>query len=582
MLYPPLGGYMNLNYSITLLAMMSLLISCGQEIKTSGHINPADTDPAKAIGELTSQNDLIEKINTTDILNWQHLDQSRDGLYGVSANKAYSELELKQTREIVVAVLDSGVDVNHEDLKDVIWVNKKEIPGNGIDDDNNGYVDDIHGWNFIGGKDGRHIDGETLEVTRIYGRMLKRLEAGDVFTDEESKLFERVKAEVTANLKYFGPVYKKAVADSILLKKYLKKSAVLLNTTEYYTRTQIQGIPTGNEEINELKANLLALWDEYPFGGFSRIDYLKEAYSERVNVYYNVNFDARKRIVGDDPEDFTDTNYGNNDVGGPDSSHGTHVAGTIAAQRYNNIGMDGLAANVKIMALRAVPNGDERDKDIALAVRYAADNGANIINMSFGKGYSPSKAQVDEAFMYAASKGVLLIHAAGNSSKDIDGGLNNFPNSYLKQGVGVYAANTIPNWIEVGASTKDLGLNLPATFSNYGKESVTLFAPGHKIYATYPNNEYKAISGTSMATPVTAGVATMLMSEFPTMNATEAKAILEHTVVVEDNLQVRLPNANAQPIDFRIPVAFSDLSYTHGVVNAFSAISFAKMLAEQE
>jgi subtilisin family serine protease len=574
-------NYKNLIASTSLLA---LLASCGGDVKNVKKVNPAEFDPANTFQKLTKQFDLIEEDDQAvgDVRDWHHMDQDLDGLYGVSADKAYQELNLQQSKEIIVAVLDSGVDIHHEDLKDVIWTNKKEIPGNGIDDDNNGYIDDMHGWNFIGGKDGSHIDGETLESTRIYGKFLKRIATGEVLGVQDTELFNEVKAETEENLKYFTNALKKIEGDKNELAKLLANAQSLLGFNDFKSRSTIEAITSTDAAILTLKADLLTLWDKHAArGGFERISYLVEAYEARVNTYYNVNFDARSRIVGDNPDDFTDTDYGNNDVGGPDSSHGTHVAGTIAASRNNGVGMNGIAANVKIMALRAVPNGDERDKDIALAVRYAADNGASIINMSFGKGYSPNKAEVDAAFMYAASKGVLLVHAAGNSSKSVDGGLNNFPNSYVKEGNGVYAVNTISNWIEVGASTKDLGLNLPAEFSNFGNEAVTLFAPGHKIYATFPDNKYKAISGTSMACPVTAGVATLLMSEFPTMTASETKAILMHTVMVPE-VDVRLPSETAKPIDFRIPVPFADLSDTDGVVNAFTAVRLAKDLAAKK
>ena len=571
------------------LPLLAVLTSCGLDIesKTNKRISPEDSDPANFQEKIINKGDRVETSfevlkSENDIRDWHHKDESLNGLYGVSSDLAYHTFNLQQKREIVVAVIDSGVDHKHEDLKEVMWINKNEIPGNGIDDDKNGYIDDIYGWNFLGGKDGSHVNGETLEVTRIYKKFLDRIAAGEVLIQSDYKLYLEVKAEVEDNYNYFKPKFDQTLKEMTTLKSLLKKSEELLGKDEFSSKEEIEAIDAVTIELKQLKDELLALWSKYPRGGFERLAYLHEAYDYRANYYYNVNSTVRADIVGDNPDDFTDTQYGNNDVIGPDSSHGTHVAGTIAAKRDNGIGMNGLGNNVKIMALRAVPNGDERDKDIALAVRYAADNGAHIINMSFGKGYSPNKSEVDAAFKYAASKGVLLVHAAGNSSKNVDGGENNFPNSYVREGLGVLAVHTIPNWIEVGASTKDLGLNLPASFTNYGAEAVTVFAPGHKIYAPYPNNEYKAISGTSMACPVTSGVATMLLSEFPTMTAKEARAIILNTVTIEaDGVEVRKPDPAAKPIDFRIPVQFSTLSSTGGVVNAFSAIRLAKRLAEE-
>lgn len=518
----------------------------------------------------------IVKLKTDPMLDWQHKDIDKNNMYGVSADLAYATFKLKQEKEIVVAVIDSGVDHKHADLKDVMWINEGEIANNGIDDDGNGYIDDIYGWNYIGGADGSHLNDETLEQTRIYKNFLNRLQRGEILTANEKELFNEVKNRVETELAKKKKDLKEAKLDKKSLKSYMKVIKAKLGIEKFETREEIVAIDESDVEIKNIKEALLELWDSY-WRGFPGIDRAIENAGYYVNFGLNVDWDARAKIVGDDPSDFSDTNYGNNDVIGPDAGHGTHVAGIIAASRNNLVGMNGIAANVKIMALRAVPNGDERDKDIALAVRYAADNGADIINMSFGKQYSPYKAQVDAAFEYAASKGVLLVHAAGNSAKSVDGGKNNFPNSYkLAQ---VYQVNTIPNWIEVSANTKDKGLNLPASFTNYGKEAATLFAPGHRIYSTIPGGMYAAFSGTSMASPVTAGVAALLMSEFPSMTADEARAILMNTVSKPQGLMVRKPEESARRPDFRLPVPFADLTETEGVVNAYKAVELATELA---
>lgn len=514
-----------------------------------------------------------------ELLRWQHQDLDLSGNYGVSADKAYSEFSLKQSRKIIVAVIDSGVDVKHEDLKDVIWINNKEIAGNNIDDDKNGYIDDIHGWNFIGGKDGRHVDAETLEETRVYKTLNTKLNAGHILTKDEKKTYEKVKKEVLENLAKYTIQYNEAKTDDKLVRGYKIFLQARLGIQKIETKKDIQAIETGDDEkLIKIKDDLLVLWEKY-WRGFKGITKVLDSAGYYVNTGYNINFNARKDIVGDDPTNFSDTNYGNNDVTGPDAGHGTHVAGIIAAKRDNGIGMNGIASNVEIMALRVVPNGDERDKDIALAVRYAVDNGASIINMSFGKKYSPYKTQVDEAFEYAVKKGVLLFHSAGNSSLDNDGGKTSYPNSYLKSGFGVLQVNSINNWLEVGANTKELGINLVAEFSNYGAEAVSLFSPGHKIFSTTPNDKYEAFSGTSMAAPVAAGVAALLMSEFPSMTPKEAMKILLHTVSKPEGLAVRKPSPDRRNPDFRIPVPFSTLSLSGGLINAYNAIKLAKELS---
>lgn len=510
-------------------------------------------------------------------LKWQHLDEQLDRNYGVSSDKAYEELELTQSKEIVVAVIDSGVDHRHEDLKDVMWVNSDEIPDNGKDDDGNGYVDDIYGWNFLGGASGANINEETLEETRIYGRLLKRLQNGELLSDKEEVLYTKVKELVETNLAKYTKRYTEAKEDQNKVVMYLDILKVKIGLQDVDSRWTLEDIESEDEQVLKIKKELLELWDKY-HRGFEGITSAINSSGYYVNVGYNINFDARAVIVQDDPSNFGDIEYGNPDVIGPDASHGTHVAGIIAAKRNNELGMDGLAANVKIMALRAIPNGDERDKDVALAVRYAVDNGADIINMSFGKKFSPYKAEVDAAFEYAAKKGVLLIHAAGNSSLNIDGGDVSFPNHYKENGKGVLVANTIPNWIEVGSNTKRKGLSLISSFSNYGAEAVTLFSPGSRIYSTIPNNRYAAFSGTSMAAPVAAGVAAMLMSEFPTMKAFEAKSIIEHTVSKPD-IEVRAPMPNRPRADFRIPRPFSEFCSKDGIINAYESIKFAQKLA---
>lgn len=292
---------------------------------------------------------------------------------------------------------------------------------------------------------------------------------------------------------------------------------------------------------------------------------LKEAvdyYGVIVNYGYNENFDSRE-IVGDNINNSQERNYGNNDVEGPDPDHGTHVAGIIAADRKNNLGIKGIADNVKIMVVRAVPNGDERDKDVANAIIYAVDNGAKIINMSFGKSFSPQKEAVDKAVRYAEQKGVLLVHAAGNDSEDIDVN-KNYPSKFYLDG------KEAKNWIEVGASSAGSDEDLVGSFSNYGRKMVSLFAPGVEIYSTVPDNKYKNNDGTSMASPATAGVAALLMSYFPELTALQVKDILMKSSRKFDNLKVQKPGGGK--------VDFNQLSASGGLVNAYEAVKMAKAM----
>ena len=432
-------------------------------------------------------------------LNWYNKEDQ-----GMFTEKAYKFLKKKKSKTVIVGVIDSGVDIEHEDLKGQIWINEGEIPGNGIDDDNNGYIDDVHGWNFLGNEKGEHVNEARLEKTRILAQLSAKYEGIDpnsIDQDEEFKLYLKVKEEVEAGRAQF--------------EQYMGMIDQLPPDAQEYIRAQ-------------------------------------------MDYNLNVDFDDRS-LIGDDQNDFTDTQYGNNDVEGPDALHGTHVSGIIGALRGNDLGGDGVAENVKIMVLRAVPNGDEFDKDIALAVRYAVDNGAMVINMSFGKAYSPHQKEVYEAFKYADERGVLLIHAAGNDAKDIDVEPN-YPTS-------MYSFQTEPldHFVTIGASTKNKGAEMVASFSNYGAKGVDVFAPGFEIWNSVPQSEYMNLQGTSMAAPMVAGAAAMLKSYYPSLSMKEIKDALYSS-------SVKYPKVEG----------FADKSVTGGVINIYNAAKVCKKLAKKK
>ena len=504
--------------------------------------------------------------------NWFNLDPANDKVNGVSTERTYAELlKGKKSTTIIVGVLDSGVDYMHEDLKDVMWNNPGEIPGNGIDDDKNGYIDDIHGWNFIGGKDGNNVEKDNLELTRLYryykpkydGKTEKELK-----TKQEKKEFELYTAvkedyskqkeeyESTLNqLKFFqegiGEVIKEIKASGVekidmeAVKKYDPKE-----------QKQKQGKFLCMTMLQQQGGTLDELMDDIN-EGYEQINSL-------VNSSLNLDFDPRS-IVGDDYLNSNEKYYGNGDCKGPFSFHGTHVAGIIAASRKNGVGMDGIADNVKIMSVRCVPNGDERDKDVANAIRYAVDNGAVILNMSFGKKYSWDKKVVDDAVKYAESKGVLLIHAAGNDGIDID--VNTHYPCKKFDGTKKQASN----FIDVSALSWKAGEKCAAPFSNYGKKTSDLFSPGVDIYSTAPEGKYKDASGTSMAAPVVAGVAGVLKSYFPELTAKQLKKIL-----VESSRKEYKENKVIRPGTKDELVEFEDLTKTGGIVNLYEAVKMAQ------
>lgn len=521
---------------------------------------------------------------------WFLRDPLSDKVQGTSTEKTYMTLLTgKPSKKVRVAVIDSGIDVDHEDLKDVIWKNEDEIAGNGIDDDKNGYIDDIHGWNFIGGKGGS-VNADTYEVTREYVRLKPLYDSIDEKKIKkkdraEYELWKVVKANYEKELQsnkeqydlfnqqynlYVNALSTLSYCDSIVSKNLgvnsvSKSSLSSVNTTNDTVRfakeTLLKVLENveGDIEVDAFLAELKLYLEELKEG----VDHFQAA----VEYGYNPEYNSRL-IVGDNPNDPYEKNYGNNDVKGGDAKHGTHVAGIIGANRKNNIGIKGIAENVEIIAIRVVPpNGDERDKDIANGIIYAVDNGAQIINMSFGKDYSPYKEAVDKAVKYAEEKGVILMHAAGNEGENLDN-TSQFPTRYYKN------KKVARTWMEIGASSWGNDSSLVASFSNYGKKSVDLFAPGVEIYSTTPNNEYQDLQGTSMACPIASGVAALVWSYFPDLSAEQVKNILNQSSRKFDGLKVTQPGTNDE-------VPFNQLSITGGMVNAYEAVKLAQTIKLQ-
>lgn len=502
---------------------------------------------------------------------WYLKDPQLDKVPGVGATRAYAEI-LKNLvpTPVIVAVIDSGIDTAHVDLKPVLWTNAKEIPRNGIDDDKNGYIDDVHGWNFLGGPDGRNIDAETLEMTRLVaegrtrfkGLTAKTVKPADradfaVYQQAEKVYTARVQEETERSLRMEDM--------NNQLVEVVTRVKQALGTTTLDTAA-LHRVKTDDTKIRLAAAGLLDVMNQT---GTTNADALLKTLSDVVKQSrslldnsLNLGFNPRADIVKDNPADLNQRVYGNNDLHGPDPLHGTHVSGIIAAVRDNQLGVQGLAADpVRIMTVRAVPDGDERDKDVANAIRYAVDNGAQIINMSFGKDFSPQRPAVEAAFKYAASKDVLLVHAAGNDNKNLDMG-DNFPASfYLNKA-------PVPNLLTVGASGPRDDAALPASFSNYSKRAVDVFAPGVGIFSTLPGSTYGNESGTSMASPVTAGVAAVLKSYFPKLTALDLKRIILQSAQVH-HTKVQLPGDDKQ-------VDFSTLSVTGGVVDMYEAVKLAQ------
>ncbi len=543
-------------------AISTVLAGCGSGAAiVATPIQNIDSNPLK-----------ITPLTEEQLKHWPAMDLVTDTVPGMSVDKAYSEIIKKRKGEtVIVGVIDSGVDIDHEDLKNVIWTNPGEIAGNGIDDDNNGFVDDIHGWNFLG-----NITGENMEYVRIIRKLKPKYEGKSEASisaadREEFALYQKAQAEYEKELREI--TMNKAQYEQILAQLQPTHEAMAKRLgKEDYTKEDLSAIqnPSAQEQQQiAMLSQMLNFADSVP-------EVLKDLkngldyFDDRIENNFNMTKDFRS-VLGDNPEDIADNVYGDNNVAGPDPTrenvkHGTHVAGIIAAQRNNGIGMDGVANNVKIMAVRAVPDGDEYDKDIALAIRYAVDNGAKVLNTSFGKYYSPQADWVYDAIKYAASKDVLIVNAAGNDGLDLDT-VNVYPNDQIDNGTEM--ANS---FLTVGALNFKYGSEMVANFSNYGKTNVDVFAPGVKIWATTPLNTYEFLQGTSMAAPEVAGVAAMIRSYYPSLSAAQVKQILMNSGL-SINTQVVL---GGEPSNTD---SFANISKSGKMVNMYNALIMADKMA---
>ena len=496
---------------------------------------------------------------------WQHKDLQQDSVYGISTQKAYQFVKGRKSKQVIVAVIDSGIDTAHADLKTVLKINTKEKRANGRDEDRNRYVDDYYGWSFIGSAKG-NVKFDTREITRLVKegrkRFANRLQATDTggysLYLAHNRAYELELQKATISLKSASGL--KLIVDTILM-RLGKNNPTLAEWNAYRPQSVNEASIKALVRSRMKDTNVdFATYKE------NEIDGPVKQYRNQLDYELNLNFDPRN-LVGDNYEDLSERYYGSSDVTGPHALHGTHVAGIIAAVRNNGIGIDGIADNVRILSIRAVPDGDERDKDIANAIRYAVDNGAGIINMSFGKPYSNHKGVVDEAVKYAMKKDVLIVHAAGNSGINLDIEPN-FPNKRYEDRTGQAEA-----WLEVGASVPFVGRGaLAASFSNYGKNTVDVFAPGVGIYSTIPGSRYDMLDGTSMAAPVVSGVAAMLRSYFPTLKAWEVKEIIMQTALRNTASALLIREARQEQ--------FTNMSISGGVINAYEAVKMAAAVVE--
>lgn len=514
-----------------------------------------------------------QKLSDEEYKYWWYKDYTQDTIAGTSLDRAYKELlQNKKGREIIVAVLDTKLDIFHEDLKDQIWVNEDEIPDNGIDDDNNGYVDDVNGWDFLSNDKGEFLAYENAEIVRVirkYDPIFKGKKLEDIAENQKQafQIYIKAKSELETSLNVYKVRLKNTYADyetfqkaQTLLQKMLKKEK--FTSYDLYSLQKIEQKDTlVLQYVNFMKKKLRSS---------TTLESLKdgiEYYENGLYKTYNIDYNERE-IVGDNDKNINDKFYGYHKVHGRvPFEHSIGVSGVIGARRDNNIGIQGISNNIKIMPIVMVASGDEHDKDIALAIRYAVDNGASVINMSWGKDYSTHQNWVHDAMKYAEKHDVLLVKSAGNLTNNIDV-KRYFLSDYIED------KEVVTNCIMVGASNYNATEKLSAYFSNYGKNNVDIFAPGVKMYTTKSDNEYEYSRGTSVAAPVVSGISAMIRSYYPNLTASEVKMILMESGSSFD-LKVRIYNRNGK----NTYLPFSELSKSGKIVNAYNALLLAEKVS---
>lgn len=474
--------------------------------------------------------------------NWQNLDLKTDGVFGISTEKVYKELlKGKTSHTVIVAIIDGGIDTNQEDLKQVIWTDPKT---------------GIHGWNYLGAETGKE------DITKLVANKSALFDSL-AFMEVPTTLQAAFKAhrELSPALESKVYIMKKLIAelDSVrlcadtIVKNMGKENPLIDDFKTYQPQNQNQ------ERVRKIMLRRMSFYPDWKtYQGAEITDILNKA---SYHLTHGLNADNNEADTATGNKDVSFDKLGPLREPGGTAYHGSHVAGIIGAVRGNGTGVDGVADNVKLMMLKNIGNIRElRDRNFALAVRFAVDHGAKVINMSFGKPYTWDKKDVDAAVKYAMEKDVLMVCAAGNNGEDIDE-KPNYPNPVYPNGSGRAKA-----WLEVGASNIKDDENLATNFSNYGKRTVDVFAPGVAIYSTLPYNQYDYYSGTSMATPVVAGLAALIREYYPSLTAIQVKDIIMQSVV----------KVNHSVMVGRDKVPFSELCVSGGIVNAYNAILLAE------
>lgn len=513
---------------------------------------------------------ILNETSKKDFIKWYYKDINSDSIPGISLEKAYATiLNNKKGNPVIVAFLDSAMDINNKSLSNNIWINSNEISNNNIDDDSNGYIDDINGWNFLGNYKGEniiHANYEYIRIVRFYNPFFENkteenLNYEDLtnFNNYKKAKIKYDKATDLGRRKYF-------YAKDILKKDNEAKDALssYFIDKEYNIDELIKIDTIGNglkRHVDQLKS--LLEYNQPEEETKQEFNEIEIDYTKRLNIEYN-----ERELIGDNPNDINDTNYGNNNISSNLDfyTHGTRVSSIVTENVNENISIN----NIKIMPICISPFGDEHDKDIAIGISYAVDNGAKIINMSFGKEFSMYPEWVHNAFKYAEKHNVLIVSSCGNSGINLNEVNDYFPNDNFDNGKEV-----TDNFLLVGASKKTVNKDLKASYSNYGNIDVDIFAPGYEIFTSYPNNETKLDGGTSLSSALTSKVAALIFSYYPNLTASQVKHI-----IMDSGVKYTIPVNTPTKDDKNKMTPFNELSKSGKIVNAYNALIMADSISK--
>ena len=540
--------------------------------------------------ENTTSSNLFTIKQDSSLNNWFQKDYLQDGLPGISLDKWYKQNKrIPKTNEMIVAVIDTKIDLKHEDLENQIWINTKEIANNGIDDDGNGFIDDVNGWNFLGYSNGGYIkwgNNEFVRIIRKWAQVFKDKTAEQLSKNElnQFKEYERAQLKFGTETKFYKN-WLRSLQYLIQVYPLVKDTLKHYFPKEDYTNQQLDSLYQ-KHKINDKSFRSRRDDNDKDLGAL--IDYMRVSLGSNQNTLTDIK-DQESQLNSIVNEclnlEFNERHFINDDVfiakGNNEiinsikkeytiENHSTLVSGIIAAERTNDIGIKGVAPHTKIMPLVICSNVDEHDNDIAAAIRYAVNNGAKVINMSFGKEFSLYKNRVINAYKYAEKNDVLLVHAAGNNSFNVD------DNPYYPSDVDYENPDeVVDNFITVGSISQKIDSSFVSEFSNYGKKNVDLFAPGDKIYTTTAGNSYAYDSGTSLAAPMVSGTAALIWSYYPKLTAKEVKQIILESGTAYD-IEVLIPGGEGKK------AKFSELSKSGKVLNAYNAMQLAEKVSKKK